>query len=108
MRTTIFTEFQRAKTFIEHSIDHVLKFDLSLSSGFFGILEIYDLIYKDDKKIGEWLNRFETEYKDLDSLKTGGWEKDQKIRGLYYGLAGIGYSLIRFQHNKNLPSVLYF
>ena len=51
---------------------------------------------------------FKNEYTSVNSLRTGGWEKEQKITGLYYGLAGIGYSLIRFHKNRNLASVLYF
>lgn len=72
------------------------------------MLEIYNIIYDEDNKVKHWLNMFKNEYTSVNSLRTGGWEKEQKITGLYYGLAGIGYSLIRFHKNRNLPSVLYF
>lgn len=100
-------ELRRAKTEIEDSMKNVLEHDLSLSSGFFGMLEIYDLIYSDKVKASKWMGIFENIYPNLGSLKTGGWDKKQKMNGLYYGLAGIGYSLIRIKY-KNLPSVLYF
>ena len=53
---------------------------MSLSSGFWGMLEIYNIIYDEDNKVKHWLNMFKNEYTSVNSLRTGGWKKNKKLQ----------------------------
>lgn len=84
------------------------KHDQSICSGFLGMLEIHDII--NEKRNKEHEKLFQNYLKSINNvynIKTGGWEKEQIITGLFYGLAGIGYNILKLDKKINLPSLLW-
>ncbi|GAA4182794.1 type 2 lanthipeptide synthetase LanM [Sphingobacterium ginsenosidimutans] len=81
--------------------------DHSLCSGFFGILEIYETVLGKDNITQVWRQKYTDVVKDLSMVKCGGWNKHQVLNGFFYGIAGIGYGLLKNYKNTSLPSMLY-
>ena len=101
------SEIQTAKAILQKVGYDYINFDHSLCSGFFGILEIYEKALGHDDEMIAWKDSYIATIKNLYMTKTGGWNKNQKLNGLFYGLAGIGYGLLKNYRNSSLPSVLY-
>lgn len=98
-------ELDFAIKIIQREIKEQTYTDHSIASGLMGLLEIISLL-QDDFPMGEYIKPLIQDL-NLSSIKCGGWIGNPTITGLYYGYAGIGYNLIKFQYSNNLPSLLW-
>jgi hypothetical protein len=92
---------------IDKSIHNAFQNDHSICSGLLGLLEIRKIL---DSKFDYMplLDRYCTEFKEVESVRCGGWAGNPLITGLFYGIAGINYNLIKLLHpNLKIPSLLW-
>lgn len=103
----MFEEIKIAINNIDKSIPTLIKTDHSICSGLLGVIEIRKLLDSkfDDESL---IKNFITTNNKIKHLKFGGWEENPLVTGLYYGLAGIGYNLIKLtKPNYKIPSLLW-
>ncbi len=104
----MFKELELVRTKLETSLEYYFERDHSICSGFLGMLEVYEIIYGKNDCYQNWLQKYSQDIKQFDQVRSGGWEKDQIITGLYYGVTGIGYNTIKLQNEHlKLPSLLW-
>jgi type 2 lantibiotic biosynthesis protein LanM len=92
---------------IDKTIPIAFAKDHSICSGLLGLLEIrkfLDASYDYSSILNQYFNTYIT----VESVKCGGWEGNPLVTGLYYGVAGINYNLIKLVYpDKNIPSLLW-
>jgi len=82
--------------------------DQSICSGFLGMLEVHDLLNLTRNSEHQLLfQKYMNSLKNVYDIKTGGWEKQELITGLFYGLSGIGYNIYKLDKSLELPSLLW-
>lgn len=99
-------EIEIARKNIDNSILDIHSNDYSIGSGSLGMLEIRKLL--DEKYDGSFIiNKLKENYDGVEGLKCGGAYTNPLVTGLYYGVAGIGYNLLKSTVNPTLPSLLF-
>lgn len=98
-------EIETAKNIIKNEIFKHNYTDHSIGSGLLGLIEICGML--DDTFPVKQVIESQFSQIRLTDYKYGGWNGNPIVTGLYYGLAGIGYNLIKLQHDNTLPSLLW-
>lgn len=99
-------EIAKNNSFLQSHLEQVIQVDHSIASGYLGIIEILSII-NPHFSVNKYLNKIKKVNSIVD-LKCSGWNKDILLNGLYYGIAGIDYNIIKLsEHEVNLPSLLY-
>lgn len=91
---------------IDNHLSNLLNIDCSIGSGLLGMLEIRKFLDSDYDPTNI-LNKYILNFRHIGKCKCGGWDKNPLITGLYYGLAGQGYNLLKLTKEPDLPSLLY-
>ncbi|MBS7565723.1 type 2 lantipeptide synthetase LanM family protein [Mucilaginibacter sp. Bleaf8] len=99
-------EIEIAKINIDKYLPMMISNDHSIGSGFLGMLELRKFIDPSfDHQL--LLQKFMQEIDVIKKLKCGGWSENPLVTGLFYGLAGIGYNIMKLTSNESLPSLLW-
>lgn len=91
---------------IDGNLSNVMHSDHSICSGFLGMVELRKTL-DPDFDYSQMIEDYIAGLNSLYEIKSGGWDKNPLLTGLYYGFAGVGYNLIKLTDNPALPSLLW-
>ncbi len=87
-------------------IEEKIGYNLSVCHGSLGNLEVLRLLSRqDDAKAIKWVNNIAIEISKGKDIICGDDNRNSQV-GLFMGLAGIGYQLLKFYDWENIPSIL--
>lgn len=87
-------------------IEKRIGYNLSVCHGSLGNLEVLRLLFRqDDTKAIKWVNAIAIEISKGKDIICGDDNRNSQV-GLFMGLAGIGYQLLKFYDWENIPSIL--
>ena len=101
---------------IDIAINHIKKYSFNknhcINDGIFGNLEVLYALSKKLKKASlqtnvlKYLNQMIVQKKESENWLCGKNDNSVLLSGMFLGLSGIGYNLLRFADWVNVPSIL--